>query len=74
MISLAGRPGDLAHEHRFNVDELLYAIGGEFAPIATLFDAAKGQTRIRLDKGVDEASSRPPVRGRQDARLWLHRE
>src|SRR5262245_62607921 len=44
-------------KHGLNIDELFNAIGGEFAPITTLFDPAKRQARIGFHESVDETTA-----------------
>src|SRR5215510_289520 len=44
-------------EDRLDIQELLNAIGGEFATIATLFDPAKRQAWIGFHEGVDETTA-----------------
>ncbi|SRR6266700_3722601 len=46
-----------SNEDRLDIDELLNAVGGEFATIATLFDPAKRQARIGFHEGVDEITA-----------------
>src|SRR5208283_1436331 len=48
----------LRDRHRLYIHELADAVGGEFAAVAGLFDAAEGDSRIRGDHLVDEDHAR----------------
>src|SRR5216684_5574326 len=62
-----GRRGRISpDEDRLNIDELLDAIGGEFATIATLFDPAKRQAWIVFHEG-----ERPPARREPLTRMGM---
>jgi hypothetical protein len=57
-VRVPARRGRLSpDEDGLNIDELLNAIGGEFATIATLFDPAKRQAWIGFHEGVDETTA-----------------